>query len=162
MFAGGVMPSSILGKLHGALENHLLVDVEVKKQSGRKVAVGDRFEAAVTIMNPSRQEGWPVILYKDLEYSVEGTEFAAPTRVDSDWHCLACELAPGESITKTVELKAIRIQPLGHERFVKVRVRGRVDPEALLRVSFSCEPPSHFRPEVGEDWPESMRRVALT
>lgn len=151
------MPISTLGKLRRALEDHLVVDVEVKTESGRKVQVGERFEAMVTIMNPSRQEGWPRIIYKDLEYSIDGTEYATPTKDDSAWHCLVCELAPGESIAKLVEMKAIKVHPLGHERFLKVHVRGHVDPTALFSIFTTREPHTHVRPVVGEDWPESRR-----
>ena len=156
------MPFSTLSRLHRALEDHLVVDVEVNSQSRRKVAEGERFTAAVTIMNPSRREGLPFILYRDLECSVEGTEFAVPTKDDADWHCLTCELAPGESITKAVEMKALRTHPLGHERFVKVHLRGHVDPAALLGISFTRQPHSHVRPEVSDDWPESRRRTVMT
>jgi len=156
------MPFSTLGRLHGALEDHLIVDVEVRTGTGNKVAVGERFEAEITIMNPSHRQGWPFIVYKDLDCSVEGTEYATPTRGDSDWHCLTRELSPGESVTRTVALKAIKTHPLGHERFVTVHLRGYVDPTALLRVAFTREPHSHIKQEVGEDWPASRRRSVVT
>jgi hypothetical protein len=156
------MPFSALGRLHDALEDHLVVDVEVRTGTGKKVVVGERFEAEITIMNPSHQQGQPFIVYKDLDCSIEGTEYATLTRADSGWHCLTRELGPGESVTKTVELKAIRTHPLGHERFVTVHLRGYVDPVALLRVAFTREPHSHVRQEVGDNWPESRRGSVVT
>lgn len=151
------MPQSTLGKLQRALEEHLVVDVEVETGHGRRVTVGDRFVAVVTIMNPPRQHGVPRVVYRDLEFSLEGTEYAAPTKNDSGWHCLTCELAPGESVRKSVEMKAIKTHPLGHERFLRIHVRAGVDPTEFFRIAVCREPQSHVKPDVGDDWPASRR-----
>ncbi len=135
-----------LPAFYQSLQDYLRFLYGLAKTEGGDVNLGEKFVLEFTLINdaPDPVSAMPTVIFHELQLLVKATEFATPLKDDAPVEAVelafpASRLLPGESVTVTVEMKALKhleglASWLTGEEVAYAKVSATVDTRELFRV----------------------------